>query len=191
MTGERRQESAGYVGYEYREISVPRKYASLCLDSYPCFGWEEDPNQGRPGRRRGPAIPAAPGPKEMETLCFRRARSISGKAELTRLQRNFDSCIAELRALERSKTTRAAAAALTAGVLGTAFMAGSTFAAVSTPPVVWLTILLALPGFLGWILPYFLYRAMVRWKAAQIEPLMEQKYDEINEICERGSRLLH
>ena len=191
MTGERRQESAGYVGYEYREISVPRKYASLCLDSYPCFGWEEDPNQGRPGRRRGPEIPAAPGPKEMETLCFRRARSISGKAELTRLQRNFDSCIAELRALERSKTTRAAAAALTAGVLGTAFMAGSTFAAVSTPPVVWLTILLAIPGFLGWILPYFLYRAMVRWKAAQIEPLMEQKYDEINEICERGSRLLH
>lgn len=191
MTGERRQESAGYVGYEYREISVPRKYASLCLDSYPCFGWEEDPNQGRPGRRRGPAIPAAPGPKEMETLCFRRARSISVKAELTRLQRNFDSCIAELRALERSKTTRAAAAALTAGVLGTAFMAGSTFAAVSTPPVVWLTILLAIPGFLGWILPYFLYRAMVRWKAAQIEPLMEQKYDEINEICERGSRLLH
>ena len=191
MTGERRQESAGYVGYEYREISVPRKYASLCLDSYPCFGWEEDPNQGRPGRRRGPAIPAAPGPKEMETLCFRRARSISGKAELTRLQRNFDSCIAELRALERSKTTRAAAAALTAGVLGTAFMAGSTFAAVSTPPVVWLTILLAIPGFLGWILPYFLYRAMVRWKAAQIEPLMEQKYDEINEICESGSRLLH
>ena len=191
MTGERRQESAGYVGYEYREISVPRKYASLCLDSYPCFGWEEDPNQGRPGRRRGPAIPAAPGPKEMETLCFRRARSISNKAELTRLQRNFDSCIAELRALERSKTTRAAAAALTAGVLGTAFMAGSTFAAVSTPPVVWLTILLAIPGFLGWILPYFLYRAMVRRKAAQIEPLMEQKYDEINEICERGSRLLH
>ena len=108
MTGERRQESAGYVGYEYREISVPREYASLCLDSYPCFGWEEDPNQGRPGRRRSPAIPAAPGPKEMETLCFRRARSISGKAELTRLQRNFDSCIAELRALERSKTTRGA-----------------------------------------------------------------------------------
>ena len=102
MTGERRQESAGYVGYEYREISVPRKYASLCLDSYPCFGWEEDPNQGRPGRRRGPAIPVAPGSKEMETLCFRRARSISGKAELTRLQRNFDSCIAELGALEQS-----------------------------------------------------------------------------------------
>ena len=190
MTGERRQESAGYVGYEYREISVPRKYASLCLDSYPCFGWEEDPNQGRPGRRRGPAIPAAPGPKEMETLCFRRARSISGKAELTRLQRNFDSCVAELKALERAKRTQGMIAALTVGILGTALIAGSTFAAVSTPPNLWLMILLAVPGFLGWILPYFLYRAMVRRKTVQIEPLIEQTYDEINDICQKGSRLL-
>ena len=31
---------ADYVGYEYREISVPREHVSLCLDSYPCFGWE-------------------------------------------------------------------------------------------------------------------------------------------------------
>lgn len=191
MTGERRQESASYVGYEYREISVPRKYASLCLDSYPCFGWEEDPNQGRPGRRRSPAIPAAPGPKEMETLCFRRARSISGKAELTRLQRNFDSCIAELGALEQSKATQGMVASLTVGLLGTAFIAGSTFSAVSTPPMIWLTILLAIPGFLGWIVPYFLYRAIVRRKTAQIEPLMEQKYDEINNICQKGCRLLH
>ena len=191
MTEERRQAGAGYTGYEYREISVPREYVSLCLDSYPCFGWEEDPNYEQPGRRGVHARSGGAGEKDAVTLYFRRVRSIRSKVELTRLQRNFDSCIAELRALERSKTTRAAAAALTAGVLGTAFMAGSTFAAVSTPPVVWLTILLAIPGFLGWILPYFLYRAMVRWKAAQIEPLMEQKYDEINEICERGSRLLH
>ena len=41
MTEERRQAGAGYTGYEYREISVPREYVSLCLDSYPCFGWEE------------------------------------------------------------------------------------------------------------------------------------------------------
>lgn len=191
MTEERRQAGAGYTGYEYREISVPREYVSLCLDSYPCFGWEEDPNYEQPGRRGAHIRSGGAGEKDAVTLYFRRVRSIRSKVELTRLQRNFDSCIAELRALERSKTTRAAAAALTAGVLGTAFMAGSTFAAVSTPPVIWLTILLAIPGFLGWILPYFLYRAMVRWKAAQIEPLMEQKYDEINEICERGSRLLH
>lgn len=82
-------------------------------------------------------------------------------------------------------------ASLTVGLLGTAFIAGSTFSAVSTPPMIWLTILLAIPGFLGWIIPYFLYRAIVRRKTAQIEPLMEQKYDEINNICQKGCRLLH
>lgn len=182
---------ADYVGYEYREISVPREHVSLCLDSYPCFGWEVDPNHAQAGRRNNSALPAVPGPKDTVTLYFRRVRSISNKAELTRLQRNFDGCIAELGALEQSKTTLGMVASLTVGLLGTAFIAGSTFSVVSTPPMIWLTILLAIPGFLGWIVPYFLYRAIVRRKTAQIEPLMEQKYDEINNICQKGCRLLH
>ena len=70
-------------------------------------------------------------------------------------------------------------------------MAGSTFAVVAEPPIIWLTILLAIPGFLGWIVPYFLYRALVRKRTAEVEPLMEQKYDEINSICEKGTHLLH
>ena len=39
-----RKDGTEYVGYEYKEKSVPASYASLYLDSYPCFGWEEDPN---------------------------------------------------------------------------------------------------------------------------------------------------
>ena len=191
MKNEIRQDGAGYTGYEYREISVPQEYASLCLDSYPCFGWEPDRNHELQAERgRSPAKPDSSSSKGTVKLYFRRVRSISSKAELTRLQRNFDSCIAELKALEQSKTTQGMIAALSVGILGTAFMAGSTFAVVATPPVIWLTILLAVPGFLGWILPYFLYRALVRRKTAQIEPLMEQKYDEIYDLCEKGSRLL-
>ena len=186
MTWEQKQPGAGYTGYEYREIPVPREYVSLCLDSYPCFGWEEDPNHAQAAPRGGPART-----RETVTLYFRRVRSIPSKAELTRLQRNFDSCIAELKALEQAKYTQGTIAALAVGILGTAFIAGSTFAVVATPPILWLTVLLAIPGYLGWILPYFLYRAMVRRKTAQIEPLIEQKYDEINDICRKGSRQLH
>ena len=192
MTNEMKQNSPGYTGYEYRDISVPREYVSLCLDSYPCFGWELDHNHELQADRGHDFVKSErSGSKGAVKLYFRRVRSISSKAELTRLQRNFDSCIAELKALEQSKTTQGMIAALTAGILGTAFMAGSTFAVVATPPMIWLTILLAIPGFLGWITPYFLYRTMVRRKTAQIEPLMEQKYDEISDICEKGSRLLH
>ena len=190
MMYENEKTERGHVGYEYREITVPRELSSLCRDSYPCFGWEADPNhEAAAGGGRVPRHSPAAG--QRETLCFRRNRSIRNKAELTRLQRNFDSCVAELQALERAKTASATIAALVAALTGTAFMAGATFAAVAEPPIIWLTILLAIPGFLGWILPVFLYRRLVRKRTAEIEPLQEQKYDEIDTICEKGSRLLH
>lgn len=192
MMNESNQNSERYIGYEYRDITVPREQASLCLDSYPCFGWEPDPNREiRPENSNSSFSPGVPAVRETVTLHFRRNRNICNKAELTRLQRNFDGCIAELKALERAKTTQATLLALTVGILGTAFMAGATFAVVAEPPIIWLTILLAIPGFLGWIVPYFLYRALVRKRTAEIEPLMEQKYDEIHSICEKGTHLLH
>ena len=147
----------GHIGYEYRAITVPGELSSLCLDSYPCFGWERDPNHERtaPDRRLRPAGGGS-GKKPGTTLYFRRNRSLGNRAELTRLQRNFDSCIAELQALERSKTAAATIAALGVALLGCGFMAGSTFAVTAEPPIIWLTVLLAIPGFLGWIVPYFL-----------------------------------
>ncbi len=52
-------------------------------------------------------------------------------------------------------------------------------------------ILLAVPGFLGWILPHFLYRRIAGKRTEKITPLMEAKYDEIYEICEKGNKLLY
>lgn len=182
-----------HIGYDYREITVPRELSSLCLDSYPCFGWEQDPNQEMAGARHYKWFSQTHILRKRETvvLCFRRKRSISNKAELTRLQRNFDSCIAELQALERSKTTTGTISAWGIGLAGAAFMAGSVFAVTAEPPIIWLTILLAIPGFIGWIIPCFVYRGMVRKKTAEIDPLKEQKYDEIDAVCEKGSHLLH
>ena len=183
----------GHIGYEYREITVPRELASLCLDSYPCFGWEPDPNHKAEQAERSAwnIQEGRPAKKDMVTLYFRRNRSICNKAELTRLQRNFDGCISELQALEQSKNTSSLVAALTIGLIGTAFMAGSTFAVTADPPIIWLTILLAIPGLIGWIVPCFLYRSVLRKKTAEIDPLKEQKYDEIDRLCEKGHGLIH
>ena len=111
------------------------------------------------------------------------------KMELTRLQRNFEACMNEIETLERSKTANARIASLTAGVLGTAFMAGSTFAVVASPPIIWLCILLAVPGFSGWIAPYFLYKKLVQKRTAKVVPLIEAIYDEIYDLCLKGSAL--
>ncbi|MBO5146132.1 MAG: hypothetical protein J6C19_11470 [Lachnospiraceae bacterium] len=92
--------------------------------------------------------------------------------------------------LEKSKTSAATIYALIVGILGTAFMAGATFAVMAEAPHVFLCILLAIPGFAGWILSYFVYKRMVRKQIKKATPLIEEKYDEIYEICEKGNRLL-
>ncbi len=42
----------------------------------------------------------------------------------------------------------------------------------------------------GLTLPYFLYKMGVKKQTERITPLIEEKYDEIYEICEKGSKLL-
>ena len=76
------------------------------------------------------------------------------------------------------------------GVVGAAFMDGSTFAATAQPPQYILCILLAIPGVLGWIFPYFLYKKIVGKQTKKVTPLIEAKYDEIYEICEKGNKLI-
>lgn len=81
--------------------------------------------------------------------------------------------------------------ALIVAIIGTAFMAGSTFAVTAQPPYIILSVILAVPGFIGWIIPYFLYRKLAGKQTEKIVPLIEQKYDEIYEICEKGNKLLY
>ena len=176
-----------YIGHEYQKFTVPKDLVSLCRDSYPCFGWEIDQNH----EIEQPDEIAVSSKKKNCTLYFRRNRMIRNKTELTRLQRHFDSCIRELTALEKAKTTLASLIALTITLFGTAFMAGSTFAITMDPPRFWIMVLLAVPGLLGWILPYFIYRTVVRKKTMEIEPLIEKKQEEIYRVCEQGNRLLH
>ena len=167
-----------YRTWEYMEVSAPDNKASFYLDCYESFGWQQDENFP-PQAVRGKVL-----------LKLMRDRRILNKTELTRLQRHFEADLAEIAALERSKTTAADLFALLTGLLGTAFMAGATFAAVAEPPIVWLCILLAIPGFGGWIAPVFLYRAVRDKKARQVQPFIEAKLDEIYEICEKGHSLL-
>lgn len=167
-----------FVGYEYKEVTVDQEKTSMYLDAYLNFGWIED-DHSMPPTIKGKVI-----------IRLKRDRKLLNKAELTRLQRHFEACLNELAKLEESKTSLATMWAIIIGVVGTVFIAGATFAVTATPPLVFLCILLAIPGFLGWIAPVFVYKIVVKKKNDQIEPLLEQKYEEIYEICEKGNKLL-
>ena len=175
MTSFEKDES-GFVGYEYNEITVDQSMESVYADGYQNFGWELE----------GSAAPI--GGISSVILKFKRDRKHRRSAEITRLQRQFDSCVHEIVTLERSKGLAAAATAYITGVIGSAFMAGSVFAYLSDN--IPLMIILAIPAFIGWIVPYFCYVAIRKKKTSKVNPFIDQKYDEIYTVCEKANSLL-
>jgi len=174
-----------FVGYDYKEIHTESSGASFLIDGYENFGWVLDDNT--PGNNDNVHLPL----QKKVILRFKRDRKIINKMELTRLQKNFEAYVNEIEKLEESKTSVATMYALILGVLGTAFMACSVFAVTAQPPHIVLCILFAIPGFIGWILPYYIYKKTVGKQTEKLTPLIEEKYNEIYEICEKGNRLLH
>ena len=167
-----------YIAYEYKELNIKEEQASFYLDCYENFGWQQDENF--PMQNKGDVV----------ILKLKRNRKMINKVELTRLQRNFEADMQDISSLENSKTNLATILALMIGMIGTAFMAGSVFAVTAEPPVIWLCVLLAVPAFAGWILPYFVYRKVKEDKTRKVTPYIEEKYGEIYEICEKGHSLL-
>ena len=166
-----------FVGFEYLEVPAKRSMESLYADSYGNFGWEFEG-----------AIPQAEG-SDSVLLKFKRDRKLRNKAELTRLQHQFEACAREIERLEHSRTTAASVAAFSLGLVGCAFLGGAVFAylhGLFLPMVI-----LAVPGFVGWILPYFCFQKLRMKREVQITPLIEQKNEEIYTLCEQGCRLLN
>lgn len=179
-----------YIGYEYMEVKTEASKASMYIDGYRNFGWERDENLNAGYYPNPYHKPARLQEEGTVLLRFKRDRKLVNKTELTRLQRNFEDCMHQIDALEQSKTSRGMMISISIGIAGTIFIAGSTFAVTATPPMIWLCVLLAIPGFAGWILPYFCYKAIVSKRTKIVNPLIEEKYDEVYEVCEKGNRLL-
>jgi len=171
------ENSSNFIGYEYKDVTTSRELEGIYADSYPSFGWTLDG-----------AVPIPIIGISTITLKFKRDRKIRNKAELTRLQRQFEACISEIMRMERSKSISASIVAFTIGIIGAACMAGATFSYLGG--LIPLCIILAVPGFIGWILPYFMYNSTYAKKTSKITPLIEVKYDEIYEVCEKGNALL-
>lgn len=174
-----------FVGYEYKQIITNADRVSFLIDGYKNFGWTVDENistglaENRPGTHAN------------VVLRLKRNRKIINKMELTRLQRNFEFCLKEIEHLERSKTSKATMYALIVGITGTSFMAGSVFSVTAEPPMIALSVILAVPAFAGWILPYFLYKKIAGKRTEKANTLIEEKQDEIYEIFEKGNKLLY
>ena len=168
--------SDNFTGYEYKKVSVDREKEGVYADGYPNFGWKLEKS----------ASPI-PGISTMYMM-FKRDRKIRNKAELTRLQRQFENNVNEIEKLEQSKNTTAQIVAFTVGLIGAALMAGSVFAFLAT--MISLCIVLAIPALIGWAVSYFSFIKIRNKRIETVTPLIEQQYDSIYEVCEKAHSLL-
>ena len=165
------------VGYEYKDVTINRSLEALYADSYENFGWQMD----------GTDIPPSFSPNAV-TLKFKRDRKIRNKAELSRLERQFDTYADEVLKLEHEKGFVASTVAYAIGVVGAGFTAGSVFAFLAGSLL--LAIVLAVPALLGWVLPYICHTNIRKKKTAQVTPLIDSKHDEIYDVCLKANNLL-
>lgn len=134
MSQEHKLESS-FVGYEYHSIAIECQMVSVYIDSYENFSWICDG-----------ALASEIGSKTVN-MKFKQDRKICNKGEFTRLQRQFDTYVGEIVALEKSKKSYAIITAFTIDILGCTFLGSATFAYLAG--MMPLMIILEIPGFIG------------------------------------------
>ena len=168
------RENNRFIGYEYKQVAAEPGQISFLIDGYMNFGWEIDENVQDIRMEYYGSHTKSPHHRK-SIIRMKRDRKIINKMELTRLQRNFEAYVEEIRHLEKEKNSLPSIVAITTGIIGTVFMAGSTFAVTANPPHIVLCILLAIPGF--WldsaVLP--LQKKEYADKQKKISPLIEEK----------------
>lgn len=200
---ETKKKDSKFVGYEYKTVTVRRDMESLWTDSLKHFGWQLE--------KSGPAtvkhlwtplrimvaplalLPGTPFAKLIRdhdsdthsTLSFKRDKQIPNKTELARLELQFENQVRVIDELEASKTTGASTLAYVIGIIGTAFMAGATFSYLAG--MITACIALAIPGFLGWIIPYFAYQSAKNRKSRKVTPVIEKQYENIYGVCSKAN----
>ncbi|MBS0958836.1 hypothetical protein JK162_10190 [Leuconostoc pseudomesenteroides] len=164
-----------FVGYEYQERLVKKKYEPIYLDAYPNFGWfieKYSESKQNPGKI---------------ILYMKRNRDMINHAEIKRLENKFEASMSKIIKIEDHTKLGPTIQACLIGILGTAAMAGAVCA--NNSGQLYFMILLGLIGFMGWALPYLFYKQQYQKKIEKKQPLIESEYDVIYDLTKRAHAL--
>ena len=169
-----------YIGYNYKTIIVPSSKATMMIDYYQNFGWELASDYYTQDYDTPPI-----------KITLKQERKIINHMEITRLQNHFEACIEQIKNLENSIETLAIAVSIAIGLIGAAFITGAVLTIIHNPSHLFLIILLSILGITTAIIPIFTYKKLYLQKAKNITPLIEEKYNEIDKICEKAYNLIN
>jgi len=157
---------------EYIDVNVNQNLVQLCSDCYKELGWD---------------IINASSAVNSVSIKMQRDRKIKNRAALCDLQRKCEEAFSSIEKLERTKTSKAMGMSLGIGIVGTAFMAGSVFAYLAS--MILFSIILAIPAFIGWTLPYFFYKKIYKETSTKVNVMIEHNYDVIYDSCKKANYL--
>ena len=107
------------AGHDWKEVTVNKDKESLYADSYQNFGWEL-------------VNTSAPYPNALTVvLKFRRDTNIRNKAELEKLEKQFESGLRQIQKIERKTRNSVMIPALTSGIGGIALLGWAIYSFIS------------------------------------------------------------
>jgi len=162
-----------FVAYEYTTVRAPRDLARLYEDTYRSFGWTVTDEH------------TVPGAVEFK---LKRDRSIRTRSAVAELERKAGRSLTNIGRLSTSPHTFAMMSAVTIGLIGTAFVAGSVFTMLGGFIVA--CVVLGVAGFLGWAGGAVSYSAVRSRRTAKLAARMDDEYRVVYECGAQATRLL-
>lgn len=167
------------ITYDYLTIDTQGKNAYEVIDGYHALGWEVI-------KRESSFLSS--------TVDLRRNRKVKNKEQLNRLQVKLDDCLNSVKVMEKTKTQTATVAALILGIIGTLIFGGgmSMFMTWQNPEV-WVYIVggaLAAVGVVPCALAYFVFSKIRAKKTLAVNAQIEQKRDEMAQLCADAQKYL-
>lgn len=179
-----KSEVKDFIAYEYLSLNVKEDNITMYIDCYENFGWVVVSND------HDYYINLQLNTSNSFKINFKRDRKIKSKKELNNLQRKMETSLNNLEKLKKEPNNMGTIASLIVGFIGTIFMALSVFSITINEPLIVLCVIFGVIGLIGWILPYFVYKKIKFKKINKNNSLIEEQYDELNDICEQANNLL-
>lgn len=174
-------ETNEFVAYEYLSVKVKNEDKAMFHDAYENFGWQP--------------VEETISYASVGSVClrFKRNRKIANKSELLKLQREMEQTLSLMEGLKNASNKIPMQIAYAVGGIATIPMALATFGVLdylgSFGKSLLFIIPLALIGFCGWIAPIFLHKKLKKSISTKNLPLIEEKYEELEQICRKANVL--
>lgn len=199
------EEKRTYTGYEYKTVIVSRGQESLWKDSENCLGWQLEKERPAIVKKAFGAIRVMTAPLavfggrlreiqqdhislEQVELTFKRDRSLASDKNLQNLQKQFEEHAENIEKINRAPKRAASIWGYGVGLVGTVFMGGATFAMIAG--LTMQGVVLAVPGFAGWLLSGVVYHKVKQKKQQEAVALTNEKQEKISRICENAVRII-